>query len=335
MLPYRLPALLVSLCLPALAPAAVPVTVAPLDSRLIDLPVRAPATVVAANEAVIAAQVSGLISEVRVDVGARVDRGDLLVLLDPDDARLALARAEADLAALDAQIEQAAQRLARGENLKARDFISEDDLLDRETTLNVLRANRSAQELAVRTARLALSRTRIVAPYAATVVARSAQVGSLAQPGTPLLTLVQTGDREVDADLDPRLAATLADAPIVRFVSRGRDWPLTLLRLSDVIDTEARIRKGRFAFSGEPAAIGTSGEVVWIDAASLVPVPLIVQRDGRLGVFVADSDRARFVPLPGAQEGRPARTGLPGDTLIVVRGHTRLQDGDSITTTRE
>ena len=53
------------------------------------------------------------------------------------------------------------------------------------------------------------------------------------------------------------------------------------------------------------------------------------------GVFVANDEHARFVAIPGAQEGRPAAVDLPAETLIVVRGHTRLQDGDSLDINRE
>jgi len=66
-----------------------------------------------------------------------------------------------------------------------------------------------------------------------------------------------------------------------------------------------------------------------------VPVAQIVQRGMSFGVFVAASDTARFVPIPGAQEGRPALVDLPPDTLIVVRGQARLQDGDSLSISRE
>lgn len=312
------------------AQAAVPVTVQPLAEQLVDLEARAPATVVAANEAVITAQVSGLIRAVEADVGASVEQGDVLVHLDDDDARLARDRARTGLEALDAQIAQAEARLKRGEELFEKNYISDDDLEERRTTLSVLRANRESQALALERAELDLSRTRIVAPYDAAVVARQAQVGSLAMPGTALVTLVQTDGREVDADLDPRHALDLEAAEGLRFESQGRRWPLELKRLSSVVDTASRIRKGRFGFAGEVAPIGTSGEVVWRDAAGLLPVPLIVQRDGRLGVFVAEDGRARFVALPAAQEGRPARADLPRDVLIVVRGQAKLQDGDEL-----
>jgi hypothetical protein len=49
-------------------------------------------------------------------------------------------------------------------------------------------------------------------------------------------------------------------------------------------------------------------------------------------VFVLDESgtRARFHPLPGAQEGRPAALDLPGDTRVVLEGRGRLQDADPV-----
>ncbi|MCB1843660.1 MAG: efflux RND transporter periplasmic adaptor subunit, partial [Halioglobus sp.] len=212
---------------------------------------------------------------------------------------------------------------------------SDDDMLDRRTAVSVLRANRDSQELAIRSARLTLSRTKIVAPFDGTVVTRAAQLGSLAQPGTALITLVQTSDREVDVDIDPRYADGVRSARELRLESRAHLWPLEVARISPVIDAAARTQKGRFRFTGDAAAIGTSGEVAWLDASGLLPVPLIVQRDGKLGVFVANGNRARFVALPDAQEGRPSATSLPADTLLVVRGQSRLQDGDELQITRQ
>lgn len=326
---------LILLLAAAPAPAAVAVTAGPLGEQLVDLEVRAPATVVAANNAVLTAQITALVRQIGADVGATVRKGDLLVGLDDSDARLALDRARADLAALDARIEQAAARLRRGEELVANNYISAEDLLERRTALSVLRANRTAQALAVRTAELNLERTRILAPYDAAVIARSAQVGSLAQPGAALVQVVQLDNREVDADLDPRFAGNLSDAVDLRFVSRGQALPLEIARVSPVIDAASRIQEARFTFAAGAAAIGATGEVVWQEAAALVPVPLIVERGGRLGVFVADGNRARFVALPDAQEGRPARADLPAETLVVVRGQARLQDGDELQVTRQ
>lgn len=318
-----------------LAQDSVPVVVQPLGEVLVDREIRAPATVVSINEAVVTSQVTALIEDVAADVGEDVARGDLLVRLDEADARLALAQAEADLAALQAQIEEAEHRLARAEELLEKDFISDDELDNRRTAVTVLQANRQRQQVAIDRARLDVARTEIRAPYDATVIARQGQVGGLATPGSPLVTIVQRTDREIDAEIDPQDAVSLREAADLRFESRGRAWPVSLARLSDVIEADTRKQRGRFRFADGKAPIGASGHVVWTDASALVPVNLVVQRGQALGVFTAEGGRARFVALPAAQEGRPAPAQLPPDTTIVTRGHVRLQDGDTLKITRE
>lgn len=316
----------------ALAHAAdpVPVSVRDFGSLLIDREVRAPATVVSANRAVIASEVPALIESIAADVGASVRKGDLLIRLDASDANLALATAKAVLLAQEAQIEQAKQRLRKAEELLGKSFVSDDELIARQTDLAVLEANRQAQRVAIQQAELTLARTRISSPFDATVVERQGQVGSYAMPGTPLLTIVQTDRREVDAEIDPRSSAGIAGAPNLRFVSQGRTWPVAMSRLSDVIETSTRKVRGRFSFVGPAANVGASGELVWSEASGLVPVSLIVQRGSEFGIFIAADNVARFVAIPDAQEGRPAVVDLPADTRVVWRGHVRLQDGDPL-----
>jgi RND family efflux transporter MFP subunit len=309
---------------------AVPVSVERLGDLRIERELRAPATVLSANRTVVTSEVTALIEEVLADVGASVEKGELLVRLDNDNARMSLAQTRASLAALDAQIVEAKQRLRKAEELLAKNFISDDELLNRRTNLEVLRARHEGQLVAIQVDELALARTRIRAPFDATVVQRQAQVGNFAQPGTQLLTLVQTDQREVDAELDPRYAGTIRDVTNLRYLSLGREYPIELLRLSNVIETDTRRLRARFRFSGEAAAIGSSGEIAWRENSGVVPVTLIVQRGSAFGVFAARNGKAEFIEIPAAQEGRPAVLDLPDDTLIISRGHVRLQQGDEL-----
>ena len=308
----------------------IPVTVEKLGNLLVDRQLRAPAVVISANHAVVTSQVAALISEVAKDVGDQVEKGELLILLDNANARNSLAQARAQLTAIDAQIVEGKSRVAKAEELLGKNFISDEELIARQSNLAVLRANRLGQQAAVSVAELELDRTRIKAPFAAAVVERQAQVGSYAQPGTPLITLVQTDQIEIDVELDPRYAVHIPEATELRFTSQGNEWPVELLRLSSVIDTSSRVVHARFRFAHDSAAIGTSGQLVWNEMSGLVPVALIVQRGKQFGVFIADANKARFVAIPSAQEGRPAPISLPPDTLIITRGHARLQDGDAL-----
>jgi hypothetical protein len=103
-----------------------------------------------------------------------------------------------------------------------------------------------------------------------------------------------------------------------------------VLRVSSVIDVSSRVVRARLTFVDEQAPIGSSGQLVWIESSGHLPVDLVVQRDGELGVFIAENNKAKFIALPDAQAGRPVDANLPQDTLVVSRGQGRLQDGDAL-----
>lgn len=308
----------------------IPVSARPVQELLVDSERRAPATVVSANRAVITSEVSAIVAAVHRDVGADVSKGDLLIELDAANARTTLTQAEANLAAVEAQIVEAKSRLSKAEELLEKNFISDEELISRRAALMVFEANREGAQAAIARARLDLQRTRITAPYDAAVIERQAQVGSFAQPGSPLITLVQTDSREVEAELDPRYAVNVPKVSDLRYVSQGRSWQVEVLRVSAVIDTSARVVRARLRFVGDAAPIGSIGQLVWIESSGRLPVELVVQRAGQLGIFTVNNKRASFVALPNAQAGRPVDVNLPPDTLVVSRGQGRLQDGDAL-----
>lgn len=317
------------------AQSVIPVSARPVQELLVDSQRQAPAIVVSANRAAITSEVSAIIRAVHRDVGADVSKGELLIELDSANARNNLAESTASLAAIDAQLIEAKSRLAKAEDLLEKNFISDEELISRQATLAVLEANRVGALAAIDQAQLDLARTRITAPFDAAIVERQAQVGSFAQPGSPLITLVQTDRREIDVELDPRYASKLPQVSNLRYVSQGREWEVEVLRVSSVIDTSTRVVRARLAFVDEQAPIGSSGQLVWVESSGRLPVDLVVQRDGELGVFVVDDNKARFVVLPNAQAGRPADVDLPQETLVVSRGQGRLQDGDALQVTVE
>ncbi len=309
---------------------AIPVSIQPLDEVLVDLQRSASAEVVSLNQATLAAEVAGVIRAVHADVGHSVQAGELLLEIDPTDYRLALQQAEAGLATSRAQKAQADVRLQRARQLIEGKYLSDDDLLARETEAQVAAAQIRQQEAAVAIARRNLEKCRIEAPFNGVVGQRMAQVGSYVGPGTALMVFAETDRIELDAEIPDELADTLEFAQSIEFRSRNESWPLQLLRLSPVIDTERRSRRARFDFTGAAPHVGRSGEVVWQVSRGLLPASLVLQRDGRLGVFVAESGVARFTVLSNAQEGRPVPVDLPASTQVVVTGRERLQDGDAI-----
>jgi RND family efflux transporter MFP subunit len=311
-------------------PEPVTVTLQPLSELLVYAEREAPAAAVSLNESRVAAEVSAVVREIPVQVGEVIEQGAVLVVLDPRDHELALQRAQAALQAAQARIKLAEFQLERTRELRKRNFASEDTLTQRETELDVLRAERAAAVAQLESARRDLAKCTLTAPFDAIVQARSAQVGELAAPGTPLLTLIDASRIEVSAQIQPDDSGSLETAGDIHFVTAGRSHPLRLLRISPAIDRGTRTREVRLSFIDQRAAPGSEGLIRWRAAAPLLPAELLSRRDGRLGVFVAADGVARFVVLDQAQEGRPAPVTLAPETPIILEGRFGLQDGDRI-----
>ena len=254
--------------------------------------------------------------------------------LDPLDYRLNLKQAEANLASNQAQLSQAEAKLKRAKTLGTKQYISADELLERETAVMVYQAQIQAGNVAVAIANRNLQKCSIRAPFDGVVVERMAQVGNFVRNGEALIAVTQLDRFELDARIPDNQADELADSEQLRFESRGQSWPVELLRMSSVIDSQGRTRRARFAFIQDAPAVGRSGELVWKVGEGLLPSNLISRRAGELGVFLLSDGKAQFQSLPGAQEGRPALVRLPFDSNVITLGRERLQDGVDVTVQR-
>lgn len=342
MTPIVLPALMLSLLLaacgekPAEAPPAAPAPLAVGVAAYAELgfhPEReAPATVLGKNETRLAAEVSARIAAITADSGDVVKAGQVLVRLDAKDAELALARAAAGLAQSAARLAQAEAQTARARSLREKNFISAEALTLRETELAAAQADVQSARANRDSAQRGVEKCTVRAPFNGIVRSRSAQLGELAAPGAPLLTLADTGDLQVVAQVQARDAEGLASAAKIEFSAGGQAYALTPLRISGAISREARTVEARYRFAGAtpPPAPGSEGRLSWRDPRPHIPADYVLRRNGRYGVFLVDGGKARFHELPQAQEGRPASADFPPETRIATRGRHALQDGMSV-----
>jgi RND family efflux transporter MFP subunit len=309
-----------------------PVSVRPFHEVALPDTGSAPASVIAPNDSRIAAEVTARVARIHAEVGSIVKAGALLLELDDADDRLALTQAEAQVSAAQARVALAEQRRRQALSLRQKQFVSDDAVLELQTGVQAAEA-----ELAVAQARRAVAartveKCRIIAPFAGVVLERQAQVGALATPGTPLLRLVDLAPPEIEAQIPAAWADELPQARDLLFDRQGQRYPIRLLRLSPVVDMTARTRIARLAFTDPTAPAGSSGLLRWTGAGAVLPAELLVQRGAVLGVFVVnDHDRARFVPAPDAQPGRPFPIILPPEALVVTHGHQGLTDGQPVT----
>lgn len=313
------------------SPKPAAVTTVALHDLVLYPELSAQAQVTSRNISKISAEISARVDSLPVEPGQRIAKGKIVARLDCRDARIALQQAQAQLATADARLQLSTQQLKRNEELAAKNFISGDALDQRRTEVNVIRAERQLSQSQVQAAQRNVAKCVMVSPFDAVVESKLANVGELASPGTPLVTLWDMSGLEVVAEVQQKDVDSLARADALTLETPEARYPLALKRISPAQDTSARTREARLTFIKDKPQPGASGRIQWRAKESYLPADYVVQRNGQLGVFTAENNIVRFVPLPNAQEGRPVLVTLPPDTRIITEGRFALKDGQTIT----
>ena len=203
--------------------------------------------VVARRKATIAAEVTGKVSELLVEEGMTVKKGQVLARLDSilaeKDVAQAKSRAkaaEAAAAAIKADLRDAERILKRTKSLSRRSIASEADLTKAQARTAVLRAQLRQAEAQLMTARLeaqrfaaVLDKHQIRAPFAGVVVERSAQPGEMISPlsagggftRTGICTIVDMDSIEIEVDVNEAFIGRLKKGTEVNAVLDAYpDW---------------------------------------------------------------------------------------------------------------
>lgn len=289
----------------------------------------APATVESLGDSRIAAEIDAPVVAIPVRVGEVVEAGGVLVELDCGDHALAVTELQARLAGVEARIGFASQQVRRARSLARQNTMSQELREQRESELDALTAERDAVRAGLAQARRKRDKCAVRAPFKAAVLERLVSVGEYATPGTALIRVLDLEHLEVSAAVLAGDADFLAQARQVLFRHAGGDYPVALRALSPVIDTRSRTREARLLFTDKAAPPGASGRLVWFNGTAL-PADLLVRRDRRLGVMLAENGKAAFHVLPHAQEGRPVPVNLPSAALVITEGRFGLNDGDPV-----
>ncbi len=307
------------------------VTTQPLAEVVIYPRSSAPAVVLSLNESRISPEIDALVKTIAVRVGDRVNKGDSLLSLVCDDFRLQLNQTQAATDAAQARLEWLAAQLKRSESLRSSDSLSEELLQQRRSDLKVAEAERAVATTNVSIAKLNTERCSVTAPFAGVVVARLVSEGEWVSAGTPVVTLLDTQRLELSAQVGVDETQALRQAKMTEFVTQGERYPLTLRAMPEKIDSRLRQREARLSFTASTPLPGQVGRLEWQNGTAHLPADLPVKRAGRLGVFVVEQDKARFIILPDALEGRSASAAsLPANALVVMEGRHSLREGDQV-----
>ena len=325
---------------PAQGVAAPPVAVAPVE--VVDLVDRIEATgqLIARDQAHIAAEVAGRITEILADEGSAVESGAAVLRIDPERRELERDDVRARLVEAQAGVREREREVRRIRQLHKRQVASRTQLDQAETELELARARLMAAEAQLGVAERALRDASVSAPFAGLIARRLVSVGEFVSVGQALFELVALDPIDVEfhlAEVDSSRVqiGNLVDVRVapypdeifkarVSVISPTIDPRTRTLRVKAALqNVDGRLRPGLFA----RADLGVNRR----SGVKLVPEEAILRRADGAVVFrlIEDSRVERRVIKSGRhREGKvEVLKGLAGDHVVVVRGHTGLVDG--------
>jgi len=296
--------------------------------------------VVAWQEAVIGAEIANYrITEVRVQVGDAVKKGQVLARIASDTVASELAEARASVAELEASATEAKGNAERAKELKEKGFYSSQLNTQYLTAQNTAQARLAAARARQQGADLKMSKTAVLAPDDGVISAHSATVGSLTQPGQELFRLIRGGRLEWRAEVPSAdLGKVKAGAVAILTAPGGETVRGRVRAVSPSVDPQTRnglVYADLPATSAVRAGMFARGEFELAQSPALtLPQTAVVLREGFAYVFrMEGEDRVAQAKVAlGRRVGERIEivSGLDPAARVVAAGAGFLADGDVV-----
>ena len=178
---HRTTAALCLMLLSVAAAAQVPVQVESVSNRSIVRQINVTGTVTSPRTAVLSTAVAGLVAELTIDEGHRVETGEALLKLDAELARLALERALAEVQQRETAVADARRRFAEAEEVGTQRGIARTQIESLRAEVSSDEAALVASQAAAREQQAVVERHTLRAPFAGVISERLAELGEWGQ----------------------------------------------------------------------------------------------------------------------------------------------------------
>ena len=290
-------------------------------------------------------RVGGKVTRRQAEVGQRVQAGQVLAQLDPQDYRLAADAARAQVAAASTNRDLAAADYKRYVTLREQNFISGAELERRETALKAAQAQLEQAQAQLSSQGNQARYTDLIADVSGVVTAVEAEPGQVVAAGTPIVRIAQDGPRDVVFSVPEDKMATVApgSAVQVKVWAGNAVLPGRVREVAATADPVTRTYLVKVALEGAgqlplgstvtvtPQAMGQAGVQV-----IKLPTSALRQEGQGTAVWVLDKAtmtvRSQAVQVATA-DGNEAviASGLQPGMLVVSAGVHVLSPGQKVT----
>ncbi|MGZ5240172.1 MAG: efflux RND transporter periplasmic adaptor subunit [Caldimonas sp.] len=297
--------------------------------------------ITARRQATVSTQITGTLTQVLIEEGVHVEKGQVIARLEDSGLRASLEVAQANVMTAEAQVATAQAQLAqaqadsrRQESLVASGMATKQFAEQSRTAVSTASAQLDARRREADAARAQVAQAKVNfdysvvrAPFAGVVTVKAAQVGEIVSPlsagggftRTGVGTIVDMDSLEIDVDVNEAyIGQVKPDMPAEAVLGAYPDWkiPAHVIAIVPAADRGKATVKVRVALEQKDARIvpDMGVRVAFLAAKApaatqagpkgvLVPPTAIAQRDGKNVVFVVDGGKAvQRTVAPAAQD---------------------------------
>lgn len=330
-----------------------PVAVYTLTENSREFMVKFPSLVEAGNEAVLSFKVAGPILEFPYEVGAYVEKGQVLAKLDERDYTVqqkssqekVLSAQNAYLGAK-AQADNARKQFARLNALYKENALAKKNYDEAKAMLETAAAKEKAAFAVYREAKQGAvnsenqkADTMLFAPYNGYIKRKFADVGAVVSPAMPVLSFSSDGKKKVQINISQNDMQYFTKNPRCFFVHNGKKYALALQTVGKVKQSFELVYPVVFYIENdENLLVGTEGTVyIYYTNDNLhalhIPVEAVFEKNGQNYVWIYHEEKVSLKPvriLRAEEDGKIIVEGLELGDIIVTKGVLDLYEGQIV-----
>lgn len=303
-----------------------------------------PGTVRAREEADLAFRVPGKILRRMANAGQQVKAGDVLAMLDPEDAALNLKASESAVAAAEADMKLAVSEMTRNKDLLDKGFISKSVYDVRENTYRLARARFEQAQSNLAVVRNQTRYTTMTADKNGLITSVLGEAGQVVAAGQPVFRFATSGEREVAIFVPEGRVEALRKADklsVTLWAEPGKYYPARLREVNMQADRSTRTHEARVALleGGDAVQLGMTATVLlgarMDEAAFSVPLSALGGSKEQPAVWVVGADgkthAVQVQVLRYLETGAIVSGALAPDMRMVSAGTHLMVEGRQVT----
>lgn len=300
---------------------------------------------VAKNSVNVSTRMMGYISSIPVEVGQKVSAGQTLININAADIQAKDGQVQAQIAQAEANFQNAQKDFERFQNLFNSGSASQKELDDMTTRFQMAQAGLDAAHQMRSEVSAHRQYTSINAPFSGVVTAKHAEVGNMANPGMPLLTVESTKDLQAQVMVSEKYITQIKPGSTVKVIltSTGKELNGTVAEISQSatytggqyivkvnIPNDEAFLPGMFVRTYFPVENTNTG----IETSVLIPQSALVRNGQLQGVYVISAQNTavlRWLKV-GKKFGDQIEvlSGLGPDDTYIVSANGKLFNGAKV-----